>query len=135
MLQTEVLRPWLRLSVDTFRLGLQVQSSVMSLFNNGQALMRPVADAPEAPTPLASALAGTPYAPDVAQAVTDEISSESRASKPRAVRLSLGRHPSAPRKAVPTKPLSDQPRSHQCERLPTERAERIAVQAPTALAR
>ena len=81
MLQTEVLAPWLRLSVDTFRLGLQVQSSVMSLFNNGQALMRPV------PTPLASALAGTPYAPDVAQAVTDEISSESRASKPRAVRL------------------------------------------------
>ena len=87
MLQTEVLAPWVRLSVDTFRLGLQVQSSVMSLFNNGQALMRPVTHAPEAPTPLASALAGTPYAPDVVQAVTDESSSEALTSKPRPVRL------------------------------------------------
>ena len=85
MLQTEVLAPWLRLSVDTFRLGLQVQSSVMSLFNNGQARMTPVAHAPEAPTPLASALAGTPYAPEVVQAVTDEVSLETRAAKTKAV--------------------------------------------------
>ena len=75
MLQTEVLRPWIQLSFDTLRLGLQVQSSVMSVFNNGRALITPVAHAPEAPTPLASALAGTPYASEVVQAVTDEITS------------------------------------------------------------
>src|SRR3712207_87612 len=91
MLQTEVLRPWIRLSFETFRFGLQVQSSVMSLFNNGRALMPAVAHPPEAPTPLASALAGTPYASEVVQAVTDEITSgagtarvKSRASSQRA---------------------------------------------------
>jgi hypothetical protein len=87
MLQTEVLRPWIRMSFDTFRIGLQVQSSVMSLFNHGRALVTTFAHAPAAPTPLASALAGTPYAPEVVQAVTDEIALELRATKPRAARV------------------------------------------------
>jgi hypothetical protein len=87
MMQTEVLTPWLRLSVDTFRLGLQVQSNFMSLLNNGRVLIPPADHAPEPPTPLASALAGTPYAPEVVQAVTDEISSETRAARPKAVRV------------------------------------------------
>ena len=86
MLQTEVLRPWLRLSFDTFRLGLEVQSRVMGLFNHGKALMTPVAHAQEVPTPLASALAGTPYAPEVVRAVADELASESQAVKPRVAR-------------------------------------------------
>jgi hypothetical protein len=78
MLQTEVLRPWIRLSFDTFRLGLQVQSSMMSLLNSGRALMMPAAQ--EAPMPVTSALAGTPYAPEVVQAVKDEIASEEKAA-------------------------------------------------------
>lgn len=90
MLQTEVLRPWMRLSFETFRLGLQVQSSMIGLFKNGRALMTPSAAAPEAPSPLASALGGTPYAREVVQAVTDEIASESRAAKPRAARVKSG---------------------------------------------
>ncbi len=85
MLQTEVLRPWIRMSFDTFRLGLQVQSSMMSLFKSGQMLMTP-AQAQEVPSAFASALAGTPYAPEVVQAVADEIASESAAAKPRAAR-------------------------------------------------
>lgn len=47
--------------------------------------MTPVPAAPEAPTPLA--LAGTPYVPEVIQAVTEEIASETNAVKPRAVRV------------------------------------------------
>ena len=90
MLQNEVLRPWIRLSFETLRLGLQFQSSVMRLFNNGRVLMTPVAHAPEAPTPLASALAGTPYSPEVLQAVTDEIASEPVAAKPRAAQRARG---------------------------------------------
>jgi hypothetical protein len=87
MLQTEVLRPWIRMSFDTFRIGLQVQSSVMSLFDHGRALVTPLSHAPAAPTPLASALAGTPYAPEVIQAVTDEIALELHAMKPTAARV------------------------------------------------
>ena len=49
-MQIEVLRPLMRLSFETFRLGLQVQSSMIGLFNNGRALMTPVADAAEAPS-------------------------------------------------------------------------------------
>jgi hypothetical protein len=85
MLQVEVLRPWIRLSFDTFRLGLQVQSSMMSLLNSGRALMMPAAQ--EAPTPIASALAGTPYAPEVVQAVKEEIASEEKAAEPAASRV------------------------------------------------
>jgi len=90
MLQNEVLRPWIRLSFETLRLGLQFQSSVMRLFNNGQVLMTPVAHAAEAPTPVASALAGTPYSPEVLQAVTDEIASEPVAATPRAAQRARG---------------------------------------------
>jgi len=100
MLQNEVLRPWIRLSFETLRLGLQFQSSVMRLFNNGQVLMTPVAHAPEAPTPVASALAGTPYSPEVLQAVTDEIASEPVAATPRAAQRAKVAEPTNPKPAA-----------------------------------
>jgi hypothetical protein len=86
MLQTEVLRPWLRLSFETFRLGLEVQRSVIGLLNHSKALTKPMVRAPEVPTALESALAGTPYAAEVVRAVADEIASGSQAVKPHVAR-------------------------------------------------
>jgi hypothetical protein len=86
MLQTEVLRPWLRLSFETFRLGLEVQRSVIGLLNHSRPLTKPIVRAPEVPTPFESALAGTPYAAEVVRAVADEIASGSEAVKPQVAR-------------------------------------------------
>ena len=114
MLHTTVLRPWIRLSFDTVRLSLEVQSSVLGLFQQGRSLMSPLPSRPEAPSRLGSALAGTPYAPEVLQAVSDEIGTTAFDNE--AVKPEVGRASKASRSAT---------------RRPPQHAKGAAKKAPT----